>query len=238
MEASEKQAKPDKLKVALLLNQIGNQALDIYNTFQYVEGESKDNYTDVISKFDAYCQPRKNVVYERFKFFSRSQEEGEPVDKYVTDLRKQAALCEFEDQVDSLIRDRLVLGLRDKQIQERLLRELNLKLQKELHSCRVNEISKQEMQEIKGGEVVVKIKSKARKPVATTAPNQEQVLKSKFKKKCSRCGYQHLRKQCPAHGKICGNCNKKTILHLNAEAEQFEVSKRQGMVRVKKSKKA
>lgn len=37
LEASEKQTKPDKLKVALLFNQTGDQAIDVYNTFSWGE---------------------------------------------------------------------------------------------------------------------------------------------------------------------------------------------------------
>lgn len=99
LEASEKSSKPDKLKVALLLNLMGDEAIDVYNTFTFAENESRDELKVVVDKFDQYCKPRKNVVYDRFKFFSRSQEPGETVDRYVTELKKLA------DQTEFLIRD-------------------------------------------------------------------------------------------------------------------------------------
>lgn len=52
LEASEKTNKPDKLKIALLLNQMGDQAVDIYNTFHFENGTSRDAFDDVIKKFD------------------------------------------------------------------------------------------------------------------------------------------------------------------------------------------
>ena len=40
----------------------------------------------VLQKFAAYCQPLKNVPFERYKFYSRMQESGESYDHYQTAL--------------------------------------------------------------------------------------------------------------------------------------------------------
>lgn len=221
LQASEKNAKPDSLKIALLLNQMGDQAVDIYNTFSYAEGENKAHFDTILKKFEEYCHPRKNIVFERFKFFSRSQEEGEPVDKYVTDLKRLANPCEFESQADSLIRDRLVLGIKDKQLQERLLREPDLELHKALNICRANETSKQQVQEIKGVETVNAVKSQTK----TMPPQARFEARGSFTRpstrKCSHCGYQHQYRRCPAYGKTCGNC--KGLNHFASECKAKSV---------------
>ncbi|KAJ8886928.1 hypothetical protein PR048_013142 [Dryococelus australis] len=61
----------------------------------------------VLQAFADYCDPVKNIVVERFKFHSRLQEEGES--------------CEFKDLADSVVQDRIVLGIQDKGLQECLL---------------------------------------------------------------------------------------------------------------------
>ena len=42
----------------------------------------------VLKKFDDYCRPRKNTLFERFKFWNWSQQEGETVDQFVTELKR------------------------------------------------------------------------------------------------------------------------------------------------------
>ncbi|GFX52842.1 transposon Ty3-G Gag-Pol polyprotein [Trichonephila clavipes] len=61
-----KDDRTDKIKIAILLNLLGSEGLEIYNTFKL---ESKVNFSEVLQKFEEYCSPRHNVVYERYKFF-------------------------------------------------------------------------------------------------------------------------------------------------------------------------
>ena len=51
--------------------------------------------------------------YKRYKFFSRAQESDEIIDQYVTVLRKISETCEFVTLKNSLIEDRIVLGIND-----------------------------------------------------------------------------------------------------------------------------
>ena len=80
-------------------------------------------------KFYNYFNPRKNTVYERYKFWESKQKEGETVDQFITDLKTRAKSCEFGEQTESMIRDRLVLGVSDIRLKERLLREGDLSLE-------------------------------------------------------------------------------------------------------------
>ena len=50
----------------------------------------------VLQNFAAYCQPLKNVPFERYKFYSRMQESGESYDHYQKALRQLVERCEFE----------------------------------------------------------------------------------------------------------------------------------------------
>lgn len=56
--------KPDARKIALLLTVADPQAIEVFNTFEFSEGEDKDKYDTILEKFSAYCSPQKNVVYE------------------------------------------------------------------------------------------------------------------------------------------------------------------------------
>ena len=43
-------------------------------------------YKEVMSKFDEYFRVRRNIIYERAKFNTRDQREGESADEYITAL--------------------------------------------------------------------------------------------------------------------------------------------------------
>ncbi|UYV61543.1 K02A2.6-like [Cordylochernes scorpioides] len=201
LEATEKATKPDKLKVAILLNFIGEEALEVFNTFHLKEDEA-ENFDLVINKFDDFCEPKKNVIFERFKFFSATQKDGESIDSFITELKGLSSSCEFESQKDSLIRDRIVYGIQDKALQERLLREPNLTLLKAIEMCKTNEISKQQIKIMQNNQNICQIRKYEKKH----SPKQNQESEKEFK--CQRCGKSHRAKNCPAWGKRCSKCKK------------------------------
>ncbi|XP_050503479.1 uncharacterized protein LOC126882554 [Diabrotica virgifera virgifera] len=125
--ASGKSTKPDSIKIAVLLNYLGDEGIRIYNTFEYEEGEDKNKLSVVLEKFDQYCEPLKNQVFEHYKFFKRNQLQGETIEQFVMSLKELANSCDFKKK-DVLIRDRIVLGVIDERIQEKLLQKPDLSL--------------------------------------------------------------------------------------------------------------
>nr|XP_022902184.1 uncharacterized protein K02A2.6-like [Onthophagus taurus] len=110
MLATGKYKKEDEVKVAILLNIIGEEAVHIYNTFN-LSDEDRKKYEKVMKAFEDYMNPNKNVIYERFKLFNKKQEEMESFDNFVT-------------------KDRIALGVTNKNLQERLRGKEDLTLEK------------------------------------------------------------------------------------------------------------
>ena len=54
-------------EVAHLINVIGKEAQDLYETFDLSEEDQK-NITKVLEAFEARCVPITNVIYERYMF--------------------------------------------------------------------------------------------------------------------------------------------------------------------------
>ena len=100
----------------------------------------------MLVKFTEYCRPRKNSVFERYRFWRRDQKEGETIDQWLLELRAQAAMCEFAGQEDLMIRDKLVFGVRDERAKERLLREGEVTLQRAIQICQASECTKQQLE--------------------------------------------------------------------------------------------
>ena len=127
--------KPDKQKIALLLHVAKKPAIDVYNTFTFA-GAEENTHASVLHKFDAYCNPK---IYERYIFNIPNQQQGETVEQFVTDLKLKAKTCAFGDMTDSMIRDRIVLGIASQRVRERLLREDNLNLANAIKICQAAE---------------------------------------------------------------------------------------------------
>ena len=99
----------------------------------------KRTLQDVMNAFEEHCNPKKNETVERYKFFTRIQEEGESTEKFVTDLKLLAATCNFGTLHDSLIREELV-------------KVVDLDLDKCLRACSVSELSKERKKAIEATE--------------------------------------------------------------------------------------
>ena len=72
-------------------------------------------YSVVEGKFESHFVPRRNVIFERAKFNQRRQEDGETVDAFITDLYRLAEYCDYKVLQGEMIRDRIVVGIRDSQ---------------------------------------------------------------------------------------------------------------------------
>ena len=120
-----------------LLTVLGEETRDVFSTFTgWNEEGDQDKIAPVLQKFAEYCQPRKNVPFERYRFNRRTQEVGESYDQYQTALRKLAEGCDFDTITpDEMLRDRLIFGIRDSKVRERLLRESKLDLARTDEIC-------------------------------------------------------------------------------------------------------
>ena len=90
--ATELNKKHVKVQVASLLTIIGEKARDVYSTFTDWESEeSKQKGTPLLDKFTAYCQPRRNILFECYiALTSGRKNPGLSYDQYKTELRKLA----------------------------------------------------------------------------------------------------------------------------------------------------
>ena len=79
---------------------------------------------------------------------------GKGFDEYLTELRTLAKACEFLEN-DNMIRDKIVFSMKEKGLQERLLREVDLTLKRTVDLCRSVEITKREVQSMKSAEASV-----------------------------------------------------------------------------------
>ena len=80
--------KPEKVRVAALLNVISRDALDMYETFQWESEGDNFKIGKVLEKFEERCVLARNEIFERYNFFKRNQNKGESLDAYIITLLK------------------------------------------------------------------------------------------------------------------------------------------------------
>ena len=97
----------------------------------------------------AHFEPKPLVIAERFYFYNWNQKPTESVEEYVAELRRFATHCEFVDVLNDALRDRLVCGLRNHGIQQRLLTEAGLTLAKAVEVAQGQEAAAQNLKKLR-----------------------------------------------------------------------------------------
>ena len=203
--ASDMAEKSEERQCATFLHVAGDEALKVYNTLECADRKLD---LDVLKEsFRKYCEPRKNVTYLRHIFFTRAQGQNETIDAYVTDLKIKAKDCEFGTLTDELIKDRIVCGVNNDIVRARLLRDEKLDLEKALDICRANESTQSHMKALQEESDIAVNKITKTRP---RAKQDSMHMKSARKdgEECTRCGYTHEPKKCPAYGKVCNECSR------------------------------
>ena len=122
---------------------MGERADDIFSTFTLTEDQGKD-YEVVVEKFENYFMKKRNPIFERAKFNQRVQLTDESVDSSITDLYNLGEHCQYGTLTEELIRDRLVVGLRNAKLSEKLQMNPELTLAKAVDQARLDEAVKKQ----------------------------------------------------------------------------------------------
>ena len=118
-QASGLAKKEDESQINTLIYAMRDQADGILNSFKLSTTQLKQYHT-VKTKFDEHFVVPRNVIFEQAKFNQRRQEEGETVDKFTTALHALAEHCNFGTLGEEMIWDRIVVGLLDTKLSEKL----------------------------------------------------------------------------------------------------------------------
>ena len=211
-QASGIASKSEESQVNTLIYSMGQKADDILQSFRLSEEDEK-KYSTVKAKFEAYFIKRRNPIFERAKFNMRKQGETEPVDEFITDLYLLAKHCGYNDLHDEMIRDRIVVGIRDSRLSEKLQMESDLTLERAVTLVRQSESIKTQQPTVRGQlpkEDLIEAVRGARAPSKgrSNVPQTNQC--SQGAKLCGRCGKQgpHSKTKCPAKDSVCYKCGK------------------------------
>ena len=186
---------------------------DIFQSFG-LSDDKKKKYTTVKAKFKSHFVKRRKFIYERAIFNKRKQEEGETMDSFITSLYSLSEHFGY-GVLREMIRDKIVVGIRDAALSLKLQLMEKLTLDQALTKVR-------EAEAIKSQQPLLRSDTKDTK--SGTTANMSAVHKrgprdkggahkppSNFKPVCFRYDRspQHDRQHCPAKDVVCHKCSKR-----------------------------
>lgn len=127
--AKDMSEKPENVKIANLLMKMGPESVPIMNQFTWntetkTEGDppattstvEEKTLEKVLKKFAAHFRPVKNVIFERVRFNQLCQLQGQSIHDYITTVKSHADNCDYGEMKQELVRDKIVVGLRDPEL--------------------------------------------------------------------------------------------------------------------------
>ena len=216
---------PREYQTALLLHTLEDEALQVYNGFSFTTPEEERTTDEIITAFEKYAVGEVNVTYERFVFHSRKQGEGESIDAFIASLRTLIKTCAFcEECVESILRDQVVLGIKDPDTQSQLLKERNLNLKTCIDICKLAENAIHHSKALRP-ENVNKVATKQPRKTKFGKQPAKHSSKQSPEKECMFCTTRHELKRdlCPAYGKTCSKCRGKNHFAAKCRASRERV---------------
>ena len=110
-------------KRAIFLSVVGDKTYKLIRDLVAPKKPTEKSYKELVELLTAHLEPRPSVIVERFKFNSRFRWEGETAAQYLAELQNLARYCAYGQNLDEMLRDRLVCRINDGKIQRRLLSE-------------------------------------------------------------------------------------------------------------------
>ena len=164
-------------------------------------------------------------IAERCQFYSATQGPNESTSEFFGRLKKLAQHCNFGDALDSMLRDRLVLGCRSIQARTKLLQVDPLTLKTVQDTLAIFEA----VEHTRGGALpdtseVHAASTRNRLPRANSRPNSR-IQAKPTGTSCRRCGRSMCKSAstCPAMGKTCSNCGKLNHFRVVCQSKRSSV---------------
>ena len=138
-------------QVPALLTAIGGQTYALLRNLLAPAKPNTKTFAQLKEALKQHYDPKPLVIAERFYFHRRCQQAGESIAEYIAELRRLATNCEFGENLEQALRDRLVCGLKHEPTQKRLLTEASLTLAKAIEIAQSTESAERNALQLKGG---------------------------------------------------------------------------------------
>lgn len=204
----------DENRVAVFLTLAGPKIYSLAKSLLSPVDPANETLDNILKKLSEHFKPKCIVIFERYRFYSRNQKQGESIADFLAAIRALAHTCNFGDSLDDMLRDRLVMGLSNKETQHALLAESDLTLDRALEIATAREAATRDVQAM-AGSAVYSVKTGEEKNQKKYHSGKKESRKksdgtnsNRPSKPCYGCGGNHWKKDCPHAKTKCHKCGK------------------------------
>ena len=237
----------DKKQKSVFLTLLGPKVFGLAKTLCAPQTLDKCSLDDITKALTSHYTPKVIVIYERYKFYSRNQEQGETIKDFVAKLRELASTCKFKDSLDDMLRDRFVMGLCSAATQQNLLAESELTFDKAVKVATAREAALRDATAAHklgitanvnhGRDNVHLVKGNKSNNFKSGEQNSNSSKKSiPPKSACFGCGGKHWKKDCPFKDSECHGC--KQVGHIKKMCKNKNMSKSKSTYYIEKNEDA
>ena len=140
----------DNKQVATFLTLVGPKIFHLIQNLVSPLSPAECSYPDLVKALKAHFKHKVIIIYERYKFHTRSQQPGESIPNFVAGLKACARTCDFNEVAEDMLRDRFVVGLADSATQRTLLTEVDLTFHKAVSIATAREVADKDVREMGG----------------------------------------------------------------------------------------
>ncbi|XP_003366744.1 conserved hypothetical protein, partial [Trichinella spiralis] len=165
----------------------------VFNLIQALISPASPNeksFDEILFVLEEHFSPQPSEIAKRNAFYKRNLKNGKSISDFVADLRRLA------QDLEIMLRDRLVIGLREEELQLRLFSRKNLTFESALEEVLSAEAAARHTREVRASD--------------NTSSNvyQTQAKTAKQATICQSCGGTHIRSQCRFRNARCRACQK------------------------------
>ena len=120
----------ESAKKAMLLTVVGPAVFRTLTSLVSPATVDDKTFKELTDTLEQYYSPKPSEIVQWFRFNTRCRQLTESVSAFVTELRSLAQHRNYGDSLNSMLRDRLVCGVNDVQMQRQLLRVKDLDFEK------------------------------------------------------------------------------------------------------------
>ena len=191
-------------KKAILLSSVGAETYKVIKSLPIPSKPTEKTFEEIVQLLKEHQTPKANKIAERFKFNMRDRKDGESLSVYLAELRHLTEHCDYRDQLEDMLRDRLVCGIKHERIQQRLLSEGD-----SIHQA-----------------------SMMKSTYSNNSERLEDICKVNYSQnlKCFRCHGKHKANDCPFKSKECYVCRKKGHIGKACRSKSFKNKRETNLV--------
>ncbi|GFS01849.1 polyprotein, partial [Elysia marginata] len=174
----------DDKKSACLLSALGAKVYGTLRSMTALALPSTKSYEELCTIHTSHFCPKPLEIMERFKFHKKNQDSSESISNFILTIKRLSEHCNFGANLNTALRDRFVCGLKDVNIQKRLLQEKNLTFDTATNIALAMETAQHDAVEMQGQALA----SHSQPVHSVSRPKQKNKVPSKTYPPCPSCG--------------------------------------------------